>query len=85
MLKLTEFRVHLFAFFKVLTETDTYIDVAWKGKAYRVEVTDLDIKVPYRKKSKLPKSLKKDIRKMKCKQCGSLMINGVCMSPAKHL
>lgn len=67
-----------------MVDTDSYIDVAYKGELYRIEVTKLNIKVP-RRKSGVPKSLKKEIRKMKCKQCGGLMLNGVCMAANKHL
>lgn len=82
MLKLADFRIRFYEFFRILMVSDAYLDFAYKGKLYRIEVTDLGIEVPTRKSVK--KSLKKEIRKMKCKKCGALKINGVCMAPERH-
>ena len=83
MLRLTDFRIHFYEFFRILINTDCYIDLAYKGKVYRLEVTDLGIQVPVRKAFK--QSLKKEIRAMKCKRCGFLKVNGVCMNADGHL
>lgn len=82
MLKLKEFKNQLYLFFRVLTETDAYIDVAHKGHVYRIEITDLEYDVPRRKSKK--KSLKREISKAKCSTCGGLEINGICMAAAAH-
>lgn len=77
MLSFKTFRDNLSMFFGVMSGTDAYVDVAWCGRLYRVEVTDIGI-APARKHKK--KTVKHSIDKSICPGCGGLMIQGICMA-----
>ena len=84
MLRVDQFRAQFLAFFRVLSSTDAYIDIAYKGRAYRVHVDDLNMDVPRKSKHKKKRTLATQIKSSKCPLCGGLSINGVCASPGKH-
>jgi hypothetical protein len=81
MLSFKTFRDNLSMFFGVMSSTDAYIDVAWCGKLYRVEVTEIGIAPPRKHKKK---TLKHAIEKQICPECGGLMLNKVCMATTPH-
>jgi hypothetical protein len=64
-----------------MVDYDMPIDVAYKGKLYRVQVTDLKQTVPRRKSSPRTRTKIVSIDASKCPECKKLMINGICMNP----
>lgn len=85
MLTLNEFKKNIFAFFRVMTSTGAYIDLAYKGRAYRMYLEDLGVDVPLRKEYKKRVAPVVPIETSECPQCRGMAINGVCTSPRHDL
>lgn len=74
MINLTQLRSNIYQLFNIMRDTELYVDVSHNGRAYRIWVEDLKMKVPdYRKKSLVDK-----VEADRCKACGRLEMNGVC-------
>ena len=88
MIRLKDLVSKMHILFRVMIETDAYIDVAYKGKLYRLRVEDTGLEAPRRKRKvkrgQKQKALVQKITSSKCLLCGSLSLNGVCTMPAKH-
>lgn len=86
MLRLKEFHDQLHVYFKVMTATDTFIEINYKGKIYKLNIEDTGKVAPKRtrKRGIKQKTLASKITSGKCPLCGSLAINGVCTTPARH-
>lgn len=83
MISLYQFRANLLALFRIMIATDLEVDVNYKGRAYRLHVEDLGIKVKRRHGGGQRKLevVVDDVPNEKCSTCGKLMIAGVCMDP----
>lgn len=83
MISLYKFRANLSPLFRIMIASDMYVDVNYKGRAYRMHVEDLnqDVKVRRggRKKTRI---VIDDIVSDKCPACNKLMIAGACMNSA---
>ena len=83
MISLYKFRQHLLPLFRVMIVSGMYVDINYKGQAYRVSVENLNQKVKRRYGGR-PKMLVAidDVPEGKCPACGKLKIAGVCMNSA---
>ena len=83
MISMSQFRNELLVLARIMIKKDMHVDVAYKGRAYRVTIEDLHQDVPRtpggrpRKREKLP-----PIDPVECPECRKLMIAGVCMNSA---
>jgi hypothetical protein len=77
MISLSQYKANLLRIFRLQIETDMYVDVSYKGKAYRISVENLKQDV---KRTRRRKSLKDQIQAQKCPDCQKLLLNGVCMN-----
>lgn len=82
MFSLQAVKDNFYAFFRVLSTTNSFIDIAYKGRMYRLAIEDLGKEAPPRKYKTKKRAI--PIKKSKCAQCGGLMLNGVCMAAVKH-
>ena len=78
MISSTNFKAHFHQLFRVMKDTGMYVDVHFRGHAYRIHVEDLHHKIDrqYKKKSYVS-----EIQTSDCPHCKKLMVNGVCMNP----
>jgi hypothetical protein len=83
MLTIKKFKDDIFLYFRVMVKADSYLDLAYKGRLYRLEVTDIGPAPPQRRRRKRQSPHKK-IKKGKCPECGGLALNDICMAPANH-
>ncbi len=85
MLTIKKFKDDIFLYFRVMVKSDSYLHLTYKGRLYRLDVTDIG-PAPPRKFKTRTKVLanKKKVQKSECPACGSLALNGVCMSPINH-
>lgn len=77
MISLSQFKANLLQLFRLMIDTKMYVDVSYKGKAYRITVEDLHQDV---KRTRRKRSLKDRIDAQKCPDCDKLLLNGVCMN-----
>lgn len=78
MVHLSKFKDNLLAFFRLMiTAQMDYVDVVYKGKLYRIHVTDLGQEVVKRRRPRRV-SLVDQIKAKKCPDCKKLMLNGIC-------
>ena len=79
MISLTAFRQNLLLLARIMATTGMYTDVAYKGKLYRITMEDLHTPVKL-KRRKRTADLSLEIKAERCKECKTIVINGVCMS-----
>ena len=80
MISLSLFKDNLLAFMRLMIKTpESFIDVVYKGRLYRITVEDLNIDMVQRRRSR-KRSLVDQVDAKKCPQCKKLMLNNVCMS-----
>jgi len=84
MLTIKKFREDIYSLFKLMAHSDAYLDVAYKGRKYRVYVEDVG-PAPSIKRKKRKYATKRVLKQGKCPLCGGLTIEGVCLSPVNHL
>ncbi len=81
MISLSQFRQELLTLARIMIKTGMFVDVNYKGRAYRISIEDLRIDVPRtpggrkRQRQQLP-----DIETQKCPRCKKIIIAGVCMN-----
>ena len=83
MISLHRFRQNLLPLFRIMISSGMYVDVSYKGQAYRVSLQDLHTKVKRRYGGR-PKTMITidDVIDEKCSACGHLKLAGVCMNSA---
>ena len=83
MISLYKFRNNLLPLFRIMISTGMYVDVNYKGQAYRVTVEDLNMKVKvHRGGRKKMAVVIEDVISDKCPVCEKLMLAGACMNSA---
>lgn len=80
MLTINKFKNDIFLYLRVMVKSDSYLHLTYKGRLYRLDLTDIGPAPPRTRKAK-KKSLagRNKIKKGKCPECGGLALNGVCM------
>lgn len=78
MVQATEIKRNFLPFFRLLCSSNLYIDVAYKGKAYRMYVEDLGERAPTltRQKKRTPES---ELDQGKCVICAGITLGGLCI------
>lgn len=80
MISLSQYKSNLLAIMRIMIQSqDAYMDVVYKGRAYRITVEDLGIEVAQRRRPR-KRSLVDKVDTRKCPHCKKLMIQGVCMN-----
>jgi len=83
MISLNKFRSNLLPLFRIMISSGMYVDVNYKGQAYRVTVQDLRQKVKRHGggRRKMIVTID-DVTSDKCPACHKLMLAGACMNSA---
>jgi predicted TIM-barrel fold metal-dependent hydrolase len=83
MISLNKFRSNLLPLFRIMISSGMYVDVNYKGSAYRVTVQDLRQKVKRHGggRRKMVVTID-DVASDKCPACNKLMLAGACMNSA---
>ena len=80
MISLSQYKANLLAIMRIMIQSqDAYMDVVYKGRAYRITVEDLGVEVVQRRRPR-KRSLADKVDTRKCPHCKKLMIQGVCMN-----
>lgn len=81
MISLSRFKAELLVFVRLMIKTNMmYVDVSYKGRAYRFHMEDLGMKVKQVHRKRIREDLTKKIDADECPECEKLMLNGVCMN-----
>ena len=81
-MSLSTFRKNLFQSFYLMRDTRTTFDVYHRRKVYRisVEATGEKVTTPYKTKRPLKVLPAALVETTECKDCGSLLVNNVCVN-----
>lgn len=81
-MSLSQLRTNLFVTFALMRDSDATIEVYHRRKVYKLHIEHTNQKVtkrykPRKDKKIVPNSL---IESVECPECGSLIVNGLCMN-----
>lgn len=82
MMSLSQLRTNLFQTFALMKSTDLTVDVYHRRKVYRLHIEETGEKVQKKYKARARKAAISNalIDTEPCSECGSLIVNGLCMS-----
>jgi hypothetical protein len=82
MMSLSQFRLNMFQTFALMRDTGVTIEVYHRRKVYKLSIVPTNEKItrkykPRKDKKIIPNAL---IESKPCKECDSLLVNGLCMN-----
>ena len=80
MVSLTQFRMNVFSFFKVMSSSHMVLEVVHQKKVYDVTITLTDKKPNLTRPKKVVAPQIIQVNTEICPDCGTLAFNGICMN-----
>lgn len=81
MLRAVDFRKDFYPFMRLMVSTGAYVDFAYKGRVYRVQIEDVGAVEESKSNPTKKRATSLEIIRGDCAQCGGVTFNDVCMSP----
>jgi hypothetical protein len=77
MISLSQFRSEIYALARLMIKTGMYVDFAYRGRVYRIHITDTGETVKQQRRSRKKPLV---LETQKCPRCNKLQVAGVCMN-----